>query len=92
MKRLQVTPVNMARSCFVLATISFCFMFLFLMGCDPAPFAGVVTDYSHNSAPMALRGGVNGNLNLTATCNAGCQCSVEPFSPVCGADNVMYFR
>ncbi|PIO36421.1 hypothetical protein AB205_0118180, partial [Aquarana catesbeiana] len=30
-------------------------------------------------------------LNLSSVCNAGCRCSQDLYSPVCGADNVMYY-
>lgn len=33
----------------------------------------------------------DGAINVTATCNADCNCLMELYNPVCGADGLMYY-
>jgi hypothetical protein len=42
-------------------------------------------------APLSLSLQPEGHLNLTAPCNAACDCRPEHYSPVCGSDGTMYY-
>ena len=45
-----------------------------------------ILKFSFSSAPI----GRNDETNITAPCNADCNCETA-FDPVCGANNVMYY-
>ncbi|XP_063996561.1 solute carrier organic anion transporter family member 4C1 [Pogoniulus pusillus] len=55
-------------------------VFLFIK-CGNEPFAGVSEAYN----------GTGTLYNLTAPCNANCQCLLSMYYPVCGRDEVRYF-
>ncbi|XP_078507736.1 solute carrier organic anion transporter family member 4A1 [Lissotriton helveticus] len=66
------------------ALISLMAMFVFLIHCPNMPVAGITASYDGSVQ-------TEGSLQLTASCNAGCNCSKEIYSPVCGTDNIMYY-
>uniref|UniRef100_A0A8C5R4J5 Solute carrier organic anion transporter family member n=1 Tax=Leptobrachium leishanense TaxID=445787 RepID=A0A8C5R4J5_9ANUR len=59
-------------------------VFTFLISCSNMPVAGVTVPYNGSAL-------IEGDLNLSAACNAGCRCLDEVYSPVCGDDNIMYY-
>uniref|UniRef100_A0A8C3Q7F6 Solute carrier organic anion transporter family member n=1 Tax=Geospiza parvula TaxID=87175 RepID=A0A8C3Q7F6_GEOPR len=59
-------------------------IFIFFIHCPNMPMAGVTQMYDGSALP-------GGHLNLTAACNAQCGCLQGTYSPVCGADGIMYY-
>ncbi|XP_069506856.1 solute carrier organic anion transporter family member 4A1 isoform X2 [Ambystoma mexicanum] len=59
-------------------------LFVFLVHCPTMSVAGITAPYPGSDL-------VEHSQHLTASCNAGCNCSNEVYSPVCGTDNIMYY-
>ncbi|XP_072290374.1 solute carrier organic anion transporter family member 4A1 [Eucyclogobius newberryi] len=89
------------RFCSVCCSLSLICAFVFFVHCPDVSMSGVTAPYealqtetswsvftssgsdpSHNSSSL---------VGLTAQCNSNCSCDKQLFSPVCGADHVMYF-
>ncbi|XP_071502460.1 solute carrier organic anion transporter family member 4A1-like [Diadema antillarum] len=67
--------------CVVACLASSC---VFLLKCPNVPMAGVTVSYKNSSAP------VNSGTNISAACNAACDCG-SGYDPVCGSDDVLYY-
>jgi organic anion transporter 3A len=83
-----------------------CYSLLFLVGCNNVQMAGTTLPYYFNTeksevgpslSPMPLmdNSGLENKpkfeINLTAACNFGCDCSQNDVEPVCGGNGVTYF-
>lgn len=86
MKRLRATTGTAVKSTFVIASVSFLFMWTFAIGCGSLDLAGVTQRY-----PAAAVAGETGPFNLTSACNAACDCDPEAYLPVAGDDGLTYF-
>ncbi|XP_006872380.1 PREDICTED: solute carrier organic anion transporter family member 6A1-like [Chrysochloris asiatica] len=56
-------------------------VFIIFIRCEPVHFAGITENYE----------GTGQLGNLTAPCNAQCECSTSYYSPICGRDDIEYF-
>ncbi|KAM9589676.1 solute carrier organic anion transporter family member 4A1 [Trichechus inunguis] len=70
--------------CLLCTLTSFLAFFIFFLHCPNVPMAGVTATYSGNPLP-------EGRLQLTAACNAFCDCWPEHYDRVCGSNGVMYY-
>ncbi|CAH1248319.1 SLCO3A1 [Branchiostoma lanceolatum] len=91
-KKFKLTPVQClymsATSVFLSSLIS---IPMFFLTCPQPPMAGVTIPYGYSpfmpNAPYLK----NGDINLISSCNTGCNCNLDKYSPVCGSDGVTYF-
>ncbi|XP_003421844.3 solute carrier organic anion transporter family member 4A1 isoform X2 [Loxodonta africana] len=74
----------MVKFCGLCTLTSLLAFFMFFLHCPNVPMAGVTATYSRSPLP-------EGHLQLTAACNAACNCWPEHYSPVCGSDGTMYY-
>ncbi|KAF2357631.1 Organic anion transporter polypeptide OATP [Trinorchestia longiramus] len=82
-KHFKMSCKSVLRFCFFVTLSCTLSSAAFLIRCPNTSFAGVTTAYpsfDYLESP-----------NITSSCNADCSCSDVPFSPVCGANNVIYF-
>ncbi|XP_073931188.1 solute carrier organic anion transporter family member 4A1 isoform X2 [Castor canadensis] len=82
--RFKLRGSGVIRFCLLCTLISLLSFFVFLTHCPNVPMAGVTASYHGSLQP-------EGHLNLTAPCNAACDCRPEHYSPVCGSDGTMYY-
>ncbi|KAM9296206.1 solute carrier organic anion transporter family member 4A1 [Gastrophryne carolinensis] len=82
--KLKLHCSGVIRFCILCTVLSLTSVFIFLFSCPNMPMVGVTSPYHGSVLPAA-------GLNLTSPCNSHCQCSEEHYSPVCGADNLMYY-
>ncbi|KAM6164370.1 LOW QUALITY PROTEIN: solute carrier organic anion transporter family member 4A1 [Rhynchocyon petersi] len=75
---------HIIRFCLLCTLVSLLAFFIFILHCPNVPLAGVTATYP--GSPLH-----EGHLQLTAACNAACDCKSEHYSPVCGSDGVMYY-
>ncbi|XP_056404526.1 solute carrier organic anion transporter family member 4A1 [Hyla sarda] len=82
--KLKLHCSGVIRFCVLCTLLSLMSIFIFLISCPNMPIAGVTVPYT---------GSVHGgnSLNLSAACNANCSCAQDHYSPVCGADGIMYY-
>uniref|UniRef100_A0A8C4RZH6 Solute carrier organic anion transporter family member n=1 Tax=Erpetoichthys calabaricus TaxID=27687 RepID=A0A8C4RZH6_ERPCA len=80
--KLKLKCRSMIKMAVITSTVSLllCSVFFFTK-CENSPFAGVSVNYNGLGSPG----------NLSAPCNAGCECDHSEYSPVCGEDNIIYF-
>ncbi|XP_064620771.1 solute carrier organic anion transporter family member 4A1-like [Lineus longissimus] len=88
-----IIPAKMklkVRGMIILSVVSFAICLLpmpvFFARCSPTSSAGINAFYGNSTIPLP-----EGNVNLTAPCNSGCDCSTKTREPICGADGVEYF-
>lgn len=62
-----------------------CYALLFFLGCDNLKMAGTTIPYFNNTHTEPFR------VNLTSSCNFGCECSMDDVEPVCGNNGLTYF-
>ncbi|XP_069808390.1 solute carrier organic anion transporter family member 4A1 isoform X2 [Dendropsophus ebraccatus] len=82
--KLKLHCSGVIRFCVLCTLLSLMSIFIFLISCPNMPMAGVTVPYTGSFL------GEN-SLNLSAACNANCSCAQDHYSPVCGADGVMYY-
>ncbi|KAM5245927.1 solute carrier organic anion transporter family member 4A1 [Ctenodactylus gundi] len=82
--RFKLRGSGIIRFCLLCTLTSLFAFFVFFMHCPNVPMAGVTVGYNGSLLP-------EGQLNLTAACNAHCGCQPEHYSPVCGSDGTMYY-
>eukprot|EP00094_Tigriopus_californicus_P000284 TCALIF_00274-PB protein Name:"Similar to SLCO5A1 Solute carrier organic anion transporter family member 5A1 (Homo sapiens)" AED:0.11 eAED:0.11 QI:460/0.90/0.91/1/0.63/0.58/12/137/1099 len=85
LKRLQLRPKGAVQLVlfFNILCLS-CYAMLFFFGCDNVKMAGTTMPYSTNTSEPF-------KINLTASCNFGCECDMNDVQPVCGANGLTYF-
>lgn len=86
-KRFQLRPKGAVQ--FVLLSNLVClviYCLLFFLGCDNVKMAGATMPYN-NSTLIADKF----QVNLTAMCNMGCECSPNNIAPICGSNGLTYF-
>ncbi|XP_068606659.1 solute carrier organic anion transporter family member 4A1 [Brachionichthys hirsutus] len=106
-KRLNLRCRGIIRFCMMCSTTSLLAIFIFLIQCPNVPMAGVTSPYQPGlleelkldqykhlyepSSKLQLNNSSSLEVNLTADCNAGCNCVRELYNPVCGTDGIMYY-
>ena len=86
LKKLQLGPkgaVQLVLICNVLCLC--CYGLLFFLGCNNVAMAGATMPYSSSSPGEGFQ------INLTHSCNFGCECDMNDVQPVCGANGLTYF-
>ncbi|KAK7091375.1 solute carrier organic anion transporter family member 4A1-like [Littorina saxatilis] len=86
-KRFNWDVRQILKFCIAATVVTVCLGLVFLVHCPNVIFAGISTDYSQPSRTGMLLDPVN----MDATCNTDCGCSLYEYNPVCGRDNVMYY-
>ncbi|XP_030762294.1 solute carrier organic anion transporter family member 5A1-like [Sitophilus oryzae] len=84
LKKMELRPKGAVQ--FVLISNSICLLcygLLFFLGCDNLKMAGTTIPYFNSTQPF--------QVNLTASCNFGCECSMNDVEPVCGNNGLTYF-
>nr|XP_033770634.1 solute carrier organic anion transporter family member 4A1 [Geotrypetes seraphini] len=76
--KMKLYCSGVIKLCLISAILSLLGIFIFLVHCPNMPVAGVTDEYYDS-------------INLTASCNIGCNCIKEIYSPVCGSNGVMYY-
>eukprot|EP00093_Oithona_nana_P005745 05745.XXX_182220_189329_1 [CDS] Oithona nana genome sequencing. len=86
LKRLQLRPKGAVQLVifFNILCLS-CYAMLFFFGCDNVKMAGTTMPYFTSNASEPFQ------INLTASCNFGCECDMNDVQPVCGANGLTYF-
>ena len=85
LKKLQLGPrgaLQLVLICNVLCLL--CYGLLFFLGCNNVAMAGATMPYSKNSSEGF-------QINLTHSCNFGCECDMNDVQPVCGGNGLTYF-
>ncbi|XP_043213019.1 solute carrier organic anion transporter family member 5A1-like isoform X2 [Amphibalanus amphitrite] len=88
LKRLQLRPKGAVQLILIFQMISLAmYSVLFVVGCDNVKMAGATAPYSLSSrqSPEMF------SVNLTASCNFGCDCDRNEVEPVCGTNGLTYF-
>ena len=84
LKRLQLRPSGAVQLVLFFNVLCLsCYALLFFFGCDNVKMAGATMPYGNTSEPF--------KINLTASCNFGCECDMNDVQPVCGANGLTYF-
>lgn len=87
LRQLSLTQKGAIQLTLLLNTISVTgFGLFFFLGCDNLKMAGVTVPF-HNSSDTTndlFR------INLTSSCNVGCQCNHNNMEPVCGVNGLVY--
>ncbi|CAH1153544.1 unnamed protein product [Phaedon cochleariae] len=84
LKKMELRPKGAVQ--FVLisnAVCLLCYGLLFFLGCDNLKMAGTTIPYFNSTQPF--------QVNLTSSCNFGCECSMNDVEPVCGNNGLTYF-
>ena len=85
LKKLQLGPrgaVQLVLVCNLLCLTAY--GLLFFLGCNNVAMAGATMPYSKNASEGF-------QINLTHSCNFGCECDMNDVQPVCGANGLTYF-
>nr|XP_046252002.1 solute carrier organic anion transporter family member 4A1 [Scatophagus argus]XP_046252003.1 solute carrier organic anion transporter family member 4A1 [Scatophagus argus]XP_046252004.1 solute carrier organic anion transporter family member 4A1 [Scatophagus argus] len=94
-KKLNLRCRGIIRFSLICTMVSLFAIFVFLIHCPNVPMAGVTVPYQSGLMEEHQLDQYNQRSslveNLTVGCNAGCNCVRELYSPVCGADGVMYY-
>ncbi|KAF2885002.1 hypothetical protein ILUMI_21176 [Ignelater luminosus] len=86
LKRMELRPKGaiqfvLLANCICLS----CYALLFLLGCDNLKMAGTTIPYFNSTHTEPFQ------VNLTSSCNFGCECSMNDVEPVCGNNGLTYF-
>ncbi|CAD6227422.1 GSCOCG00001103001-RA-CDS, partial [Cotesia congregata] len=88
LKRLELRPKGAVQFVLVSNIICLtCYGLLFFLGCDNVKMAGTTIPYFNSST----KGPEPFQVNLTASCNFGCECRMNDVEPVCGNNGLTYF-
>ncbi|XP_067030359.1 solute carrier organic anion transporter family member 4A1-like [Acropora muricata] len=80
-KRMNWTCDKIIKASFIIAVLATLWVFGMFFGCSNREFIGVTKPYL-DSASVG---------NLSASCNAACNCDVKFFSPICSQDDLLTF-
>lgn len=87
LKRMELRPKGAVQFVLISNVIClFCYGLLVFLGCDNLKMAGTTIPYfnsTHSEQPF--------QVNLTSSCNFGCECSMNDVEPVCGNNGLTYF-
>lgn len=86
LKRLELRPKGAVQFVLISNTVCLaCYGLLFFLGCENVKMAGTTIPYFNSSKPEPFQ------VNLTASCNFGCECRMTDVEPVCGNNGLTYF-
>ncbi|XP_022253104.1 solute carrier organic anion transporter family member 5A1-like [Limulus polyphemus] len=86
LKRFQLRPKGAIQFVMFFNILSMgLFIVLYFLGCDNIRMAGATLPYFNNTELEHFQ------VNLTADCNLGCQCTPKEIEPVCGQNGITYF-
>ncbi|XP_050730182.1 solute carrier organic anion transporter family member 4A1-like isoform X2 [Eriocheir sinensis] len=83
-KRLHLSCSGILKMCIIFSVVCVLSCLTFVISCPNIDFAGVNVEYGNRSTSPSAP-------SLIASCNQQCGCQDVAYSPVCGANNVMYF-
>lgn len=84
LKKMELRPKGAVQFVLISNTICLlCYGLLFFLGCDNLKMAGTTIPYFNSTQPF--------QVNLTSSCNFGCECSMNDVEPVCGNNGLTYF-
>lgn len=84
LKKMELRPKGAVQFVLISNTICLvCYGLLFFLGCDNLKMAGTTIPYFNSTQPF--------QVNLTSSCNFGCECSINDVEPVCGNNGLTYF-
>ncbi|XP_076262246.1 solute carrier organic anion transporter family member 5A1-like [Rhynchophorus ferrugineus] len=84
LKKMELRPKGLVQFVLISNTICLlCYGLLFFLGCDNLKMAGTTIPYFNSTQPF--------QVNLTSSCNFGCECSMNDVEPVCGNNGLTYF-
>ncbi|EEB20444.1 organic anion transporter, putative [Pediculus humanus corporis] len=88
LKRLELKPKGAVQFVLISNTICLaCYGLLFFLGCDNVKMAGTTIPYFNSTSTKVEPF----RVNLTASCNFGCDCATSDVEPVCGNNGLTYF-
>uniref|UniRef100_A0A8C6U2K4 Solute carrier organic anion transporter family member n=1 Tax=Neogobius melanostomus TaxID=47308 RepID=A0A8C6U2K4_9GOBI len=92
-KRFKLKCRGIIWFCIVISCVGLLLTFMFFIHCPTVSTAGVTVPYSSGQRKIKFCLGHRSFLKdeLVAQCNSNCSCERQRFSPVCGADRVMYY-
>ncbi|XP_077328679.1 solute carrier organic anion transporter family member 3A1 isoform X1 [Lithobates pipiens] len=83
-KKLSLSALGAIRMAMLVNLVSTaCYVSFLFLGCDTGPVAGITVPYGNVSSLAS-------SLNHQPSCNSGCECHNDSFTPVCGADGITY--
>lgn len=86
LKRFQLRPKGAIQFVMLFNILSLgLYTVLYFLGCDNIRMAGATLPYFNNTEFDHFQ------VNLTADCNLGCQCTPYEIEPVCGRNGITYF-
>lgn len=84
LKKMELRPKGAVQFVLISNTICLlCYGMIFFLGCDNLKMAGTTIPYFNSSQPF--------RVNLTSSCNFGCDCDVNNVEPVCGNNGLTYY-
>ncbi|KAK6619639.1 hypothetical protein RUM43_012396 [Polyplax serrata] len=88
LKRLELKPKGAVQFVLISNTICLaCYGLLFFLGCENVKMAGTTIPYFNSTSTKVEPF----RVNLTASCNFGCDCATSDVEPVCGNNGLTYF-
>ncbi|KAK9737336.1 Organic Anion Transporter Polypeptide (OATP) family [Popillia japonica] len=86
LKRMELRPKGAVQFVLFSNVICLvCYVSLFFLGCDNLKMAGTTIPYFNSTRAEPFQ------VNLTSSCNFGCECSMNDVEPVCGNNGLTYF-
>lgn len=86
LKRMELRPKGAVQFVLISNCIClFCYGLLFFLGCDNLKMAGTTIPYFNSTRGEPFQ------VNLTSSCNFGCECRMNDVAPVCGNNGLTYF-
>jgi organic anion transporter 3A len=86
LKRMELRPKGAVQFVLISNVICLiCYVLLFFLGCDNLKMAGTTIPYFNSTHAEPFQ------VNLTSSCNFGCECSMNDVEPVCGNNGLTYF-
>ncbi|RZC42771.1 solute carrier organic anion transporter family member 5A1 [Asbolus verrucosus] len=86
LKRMELRPKGAVQFVLISNIICLtCYGLLFFLGCDNLKMAGTTIPYFNSTHAEPFQ------VNLTSSCNFGCECSMNDVEPVCGNNGLTYF-
>lgn len=86
LKRMELRPKGAVQFVLISNCIClFCYGLLFFLGCDNLKMAGTTIPYFNSTHTEPFQ------VNLTSSCNFGCECRMNDVEPVCGNNGLTYF-
>ncbi|XP_055508066.1 solute carrier organic anion transporter family member 4A1 [Leucoraja erinacea] len=81
--KLKLRCAGIIKISIICAFMSLLAIFIVSINCPNMAVAGITSTFNGSV--------YDGAINVTATCNADCNCLMELYNPVCGADGLMYY-